>query len=213
MGWISNAQQQRDHNGQRDICAAEGKPCTAMDRHDFHTLDDARIQDIVREWLTTSIPSDDPDSTVLGEWLVTTGWHNYPPSPAELVFETVCLAIGAASDRYDGYEWDPDDVCLFNFDYRDGFGDTDHVYWLDSHIDRGWITFVAFWTDQDGDDADAYLPTIQPDTASLDAALGTDNVAAVQALTEQVVRVLQHLRAHLDQVTVEWPKTAKAGDR
>ncbi|CAL9326654.1 hypothetical protein [Streptomyces sp. SudanB91_2054] len=30
-GWINRAQQQRDHNGQRNICAADGHPGTADD--------------------------------------------------------------------------------------------------------------------------------------------------------------------------------------
>jgi hypothetical protein len=29
MGWISRGQQERDHNGQRDICVADGHPGTA----------------------------------------------------------------------------------------------------------------------------------------------------------------------------------------
>jgi hypothetical protein len=31
MGWINRTQQQRDHNGQRNICAADGQPGTKDD--------------------------------------------------------------------------------------------------------------------------------------------------------------------------------------
>ncbi|MEE1764371.1 hypothetical protein [Streptomyces sp. SP18BB07] len=30
-GWINSAQQKRDHDGQRNICAADGHPGTAED--------------------------------------------------------------------------------------------------------------------------------------------------------------------------------------
>lgn len=35
MRWISTAQQRRDHNGQRDICAGCGGPATANDPLDL----------------------------------------------------------------------------------------------------------------------------------------------------------------------------------
>ncbi|MEV7975403.1 hypothetical protein [Streptomyces sp. NPDC086519] len=31
MGWISSKQQERDHNGQRNICSADGHPSTDED--------------------------------------------------------------------------------------------------------------------------------------------------------------------------------------
>lgn len=31
MGWINRAQQERDHNGLRNICAADGHPGTETD--------------------------------------------------------------------------------------------------------------------------------------------------------------------------------------
>ncbi|MFF0698353.1 hypothetical protein ACFYU4_37685 [Streptomyces tendae] len=30
-GWINSTQQQRDHNGQRNVCAADGRPGTDAD--------------------------------------------------------------------------------------------------------------------------------------------------------------------------------------
>lgn len=31
VGWINGAQLQRDRSGQRDVCAADGRPATAED--------------------------------------------------------------------------------------------------------------------------------------------------------------------------------------
>jgi hypothetical protein len=183
-----------------------------MDTIEITSLDDDGIAAGVNRWLAeTELLGD----STLGAWLVEEAWVDWKYQPAQLVGETVGLAIGASSDMYD---FDPEDLLLFTVTQVDADGNTYTLNWIDSDFyradtdletGRNIRLIVDHFNDAAGPDTDSQsseLPLITIDTTTLAPLFAGDPLACVPvelvgqrivALAEQVTRVLVHLREHV----------------
>jgi hypothetical protein len=180
-----------------------------MGTTELTTLDNDGIATTVARWLTETKLY---HGITLGAWLVEEAWRDWHYTPAQLVGETVGLAIGASSDMYD---LDPENLLLFTVTQVDNDGDTYTLNWLDSQFDKYAtaspetleIRLIADHFDDgaaaDSNSRSSTLSPITVDATTLTPLFAGDPLACVPmevvnkrvaALVDQVARVLVHLR-------------------
>lgn len=173
------------------------------------TLEPDEVTAAVTRWLTETKLE---HGETLGAWLVGEAWRDWNYTPAQLVGETVGLAIGASSDMYD---LDPENLLLFTVTQVDTGGDTYTLNWLDSEFDKYAtaspatleIRLIAdHFNDDAAVDAGSRSSTLSPITveATTLAPLFADDPLAcvspeminqrIAELVSEVARVLVHLR-------------------
>lgn len=168
------------------------------------TIDTTELDTAVAAWLNQ--PADIVGSPTVGHWIVTDMDADCESDVTAAFTLGETFGLAAHGDRDDNYA-DPDEFLeLFKLfttpEVEDGEETGDEVLW-GVHPDGDNIKVRAEYCGEDSPDPQVvFLPVFTPDTQALEAGFSGGPGAAVAALRVELVRLLLHVREHLNQIPV-----------